>query len=158
MMKKPADKRFAKVLTLTQLMDVCKEMKGKSLKESIAIGKKAGITRHNVESIRQMLGYSEGCNSYKLTAKERDKIAEEYSEGHVSMVTLAKRYGVTYNAVRCILLTRQVELKNPRSYTKRQEAYIKDAVRRRVPVKDMAFALQKSERAIVSKMERMGLK
>ena len=62
------------------------------------------------------------------------------------------------NAVRCILLTRQVELKNPRSYTKRQEAYIKDAVRRRIPVKDMAFALQKSPKAVMGKIERMGLK
>lgn len=40
-MKKPADKRFANVITLAQLVLVCKEMKGKSLKESLAIGKKA---------------------------------------------------------------------------------------------------------------------
>lgn len=157
-MKKPADKRFANVLTIEQLTELCKTLTGKSLKESLAIGKKAGITRHNVESLRQILGYSEGCNSYKLTIQERDRIAEEYSEGDVSMATLAKRHGVTYNAVRCILLTRQVELKNPRSYTKRQEAYIKNAVRRRIPVKDMAFALQKSPKAVMGKIERMGLK
>lgn len=158
MKKKPVDKRFANVLTIEQLTELCETLTGKTLKESLAIGKKAGITRHNVESLRQILGYSEGCNSYKLTAQERDRIAEEYSEGDISMVTLAKRHGVTYNAVRCILLTRQVELKNPRSYTKRQEAYIKDAVRRRVPVKDMAFALQKSPKAVKGKIERMGLK
>jgi len=158
MMKKPADKRFANVLTLTQLMDVCKEIKGKSLKESLAIGKRVGITRHNVESLRQLLGYSEGSNSYKLTAEERDKIAEEYSEGDVSMATIARRHGITYNAVRCILVARQITFHNHRCYTPRQEAYIRTAIRRKVPLKEMAFALNKAPKAIRGKLERMGLK
>ena len=158
MKKKPADKRFANVLTIEQLTALCKTLTGKTLKESLAIGKKAGITRHNVESLRQILGYSEGCNSYKLTAAERDKIAEEYSEGGVSMTAIARKHGVTYNAVRCILVTRQVTLHNPRCYTPRQEAYIRTAIRRKVPLKEMAFALNKSPKAIMGKLERMGLK
>ena len=158
MKKKPADKRFVNVLTIEQLTALCKTLTGKTLKESLAIGKKAGITRHNVESLRQILGYSEGCNSYKLTAEERDKIAEEYSEGDVSMAVLARRHGVTYNAVRCILVTRQITLHNPRCYTPRQEAYIRTAIRRKIPLKDMAFALNKSRKAIMGKLERMGLK
>ena len=158
MKKKPADKRFANVLTIKQLTELCETLTGKTLKESLAIGKKSGITRHNVESLRQILGYSEGCNSYKLTAAERDKIAEEYSEGGVSMTEIARRHGVTYNAVRCILVTRQVTLHNHRCYTPRQEAYIRTAIRRKVPLKEMAFALNKSPKAIMGKLERMGLK
>lgn len=158
MKKKPADKRFANVLTIGQLTELCKTLTGKTLKESLAIGRKAGITRHNIESLRQILGYSEGCNSYKLTAAERDKIAEEYSEGDISMAVLARRHGVTYNAVRCILVTRQITLHNPRFYTPRQEAYIRTAIRRKVSLKEMAFALNKSPKAIMGKLERMGLK
>ena len=158
MKKKPADKRFASVLTIEQLTELCKTLAGKSLKESLVIGKEAGITRHNIESLRQILGYSEGCNSYKLTAAERERIAEEYSEGGVSMTTIAKRYGINYNAVRSILVTRQITLYNPRCYTPRQEAYIRTAICRKVPLKDMAFALNKSPKAIMGKLERMGLK
>lgn len=158
MKRKAADKRFVNVLTIEQLMKLCKTLAGKSLKESLAIGRKAGLTRHNIESLRQILGYSEDCNSYKLTAVERDKIAEEYSEGDVSMETIARKYGVTYNAVRCILLTRQVPLRNPRFYTARQEAYIRTAIRRKTPLKEMMFALNKSSKAIMGKIERMGLK
>lgn len=158
MKKKPADKRFVNVLTIEQLTELCKTLTGKTLKESLVIGKKAGITRHNIESLRQILGYSEGCNSYKLTAAERDKIAEEYLEGDVSMATIAKRYGINYNAVRSILVTRQVTLYNHRCYTPRQEAYIRTAIRRKVSLKEMAFALNKSRKAIMGKLERMGLK
>ena len=155
MVRKPGDRRYDNVLTIDQLVSLCEEMKGLSIKESLALGERYGVTRHNVESIRQMLGYSGYSVSYKLTTDHRNAIAREYAEGDMSMASLARKHGITYNAVRCLLKSRDVTIRNPMSYTRRQEMYIKTELKRGTPIKKIAFALGKKYKSVVHKIERM---
>lgn len=155
MVRKPRDKQFSRVLSIDELVEVCKVMEKMSLKDSIEFGKSKGITRHNVESIRQMLGYSDSSYKFKLTSKERDALATEYQEGDISMAALARKHGVTYNAVRCILVSRDVSIRNPKGYTKRQEMYIKNELKRGTPIKKIASAMGKTYKCIKGKIDRM---
>ena len=151
----PRKKIFKHIMTIDELVSACKAMAKMSLKESLKFGSKLGITRHNVESIRQMLGYSDGSFQFKLSAEERDAIAVEYQERDISMAALAREHGVTYNAVRCILIARNVSLRNPRAYTKRQEMYIKNELRRGTSIHKIADAMGKTYKCIKGKIDRM---
>lgn len=148
---------YRKHLTLEELISICKAMKGMNRKESLEYGAKYGLTLLNVDCIRQMLGYSDCSKCYKFSAEERDAIAEEYKDGGVTMADLARKYGVRGNAIRGILLSRDVTIVNNHKYTKRQEMYIRHEYKRGTPVKKIAEALGKSEKCIRNKIKYMSL-
>ena len=155
MVRKTGEKTVSRKMTIDQLMEVCRAITPLGLKDAVAYGRDNGLTRHNIESLRQILGLSDNTNSYKLTPEERDAIAAEYKNEEVSMSELARRHKVTYNAVRCILLARNVVIVNRGQYTKRQVLYIKNELRRGTSVKKIAEIMGKSVKSIKQKIDRM---
>lgn len=142
-------------ISIDRLVEICREMEGMDRKRSFEFGRECGITKHNVDAIRQMLGYSDIDKYPRLSAEERDRIAEEYQEEDVSMNELARRHGVNYNSVRCILLARDVNITNPRLWTKRQEMYLKHELKMGKPTKKIADEIGKAEKCIIQKIQRM---
>ena len=145
-------------MNIKELVQFCKEIKGKTHKEALKIGDKHGVSHCGVDALRKILGYSDGSRINKLSPEERDRIADEYREGGVTIISLARKHGVTFNAVRCLLLSRNVTIFNPHQYTRRQEMFIQNELRRGTSVKKIAEAIGKSEHCIKLKIERMGAK
>lgn len=90
------------------------------------------------------------ADTRKLTS-DYTKFLFEYALANRTLTV----YCVQYNAVRCLLKSRDVTIRNPRSYTRRQEMYIKTELKRGTPIKKIAFALGKKYKSVVHKIERM---
>lgn len=141
--------------TIDELVAICKGMKNLDRRESYEYGKTQGISRHNVDAIRQMLGYS-NPEAYKhKSAEEREKIVEEYREGQVSMNELARKYGVHYNAIRSLLINRDVMITTSKNWHPRQEKFLIDGLKRKKPIKQIAAEIGKSVKSVQQKIERM---
>ena len=65
------------------------------LKHAITIGKKYGLTKNDIMTIRKMAGFSSPNIKPKLTAAQREQMVREYKKGGVSLSKLAKKYGVS---------------------------------------------------------------
>ena len=65
------------------------------LKHAITIGKKYGLTKNDIMTIRKMAGFSSPNIKPKLTAAQREQMVLEYKKGGVSLSKLAKKYGVS---------------------------------------------------------------
>lgn len=65
------------------------------LKHAITIGKKYGLTKNDIMTIRKMAGFSSSNIKPKLTAAQREQMVLEYKKGGVSLSRLAKKYGVS---------------------------------------------------------------
>lgn len=144
-------------MSIEELVQFCLELKGKTHKESIEIGKMRGVSRGGVETLRTILCYSDSSMKNKLSKEQRNKIAELYCEGDVSMSQLAKQFGVTFNTVRCLIVSHHIKITN-NSYTRQQENYITREYKRGTPISKIAEAVEKSRHGIKHKIERMGLK
>ena len=141
-------------MSIDRLVEICTAMKGMSHKDAIAFGANEGISKHNVDAIRQMLGYSQN-DVHHLSAEEREAIAAEYKEGGTSMMKLAKEHGVHYNSIRCIIINRDVDVVNPRLWTKRMEYTLLNELKHGKDAARIADEMGKSKRSIVQKIERM---
>lgn len=64
-------------------------------KHAITIGKKYGLTKNDIMTIRKMAGFSSPNIKPKLTAAQREEMVREYQKGGVSLSKLAKKYGVS---------------------------------------------------------------
>lgn len=64
-------------------------------KHAITIGKKYGLTKNDIMTIRKMAGFSSPNIKPKLTAAQREQMVREYKKGGVSLSKLAKKYGVS---------------------------------------------------------------
>lgn len=147
---------FKGPISIETLVIICKELQGKNRKESIEIGDKFGITRHDVESIRQMLGYSRDIKI--KTPEEREQIVQEYLDGGISMNALARKHGVHYNSIRSLMVTRDVIITTSKRWTVRQEKFLIDGLNRKKPISQIADEMGKSKRSLFEKIKRMGLK
>ena len=72
-------------MNIKELVQFCKEIKGKTHKEALKIGDKHGVSHCGVDALRKILGYSDGSRINKLSPEERDRIADEYREGGVTL-------------------------------------------------------------------------
>lgn len=140
-------------ITIDQLVAACKEMQGLSRQECYKIGEKTGIAKHIVEALRQALGYTE--NSKRMTDQERESIAEEYENEDISIYQLAKRHGVTYTAVRSILMNRKIMIRNPNRWTKRQLATLIHEYNRGLTAREISAAMGKSRKGILNKLAQL---
>lgn len=64
-------------------------------KHAITIGKKYGLTKNDIMTIRKMAGFSSQNIKPKLTAEQREQMVRDYKNGGVSLSKLAKMYGVS---------------------------------------------------------------
>ena len=142
-------------ITIELLVDVCKSMKGMSRSESYELGEKNGIAKHIVESLRQVLGYTDPNKYKRLQNDERELIVEEYENEDVSLYELARRHGIRYNAVRSILQSRDVTIRNPNKWTKRQEVYLLREHKRGVSAQKIGEAMGKSKKSVLGKIYQL---
>lgn len=147
-----------KPISIERLVQICKDLAGKTYSEAIAFGKECGITRHNIDALRQMLGYSDPAKFKHKTLEEREKIVQEYRDGGISMNALARKYGIHYNSVRCLIINRDVTITTSRNWTVRQEKFLLDGLKRKKPINQIADEMGKTRRSIIGKMKRMNLK
>lgn len=124
---------------------------------SIALGATKGLSRQKIEMLRSILGYADTSKYHYLTPAQREQLVRDYTEGEISMSALAKKYSVHYNAVRSLLVTRDVIINDPHRWTKRQEMYLSSQLARRIPINQIADAIGKSVKAVRDKARRMKL-
>lgn len=146
---------IANPITVERLVEICKTMKDMDRADCYMYGKECGLSKHNVDAIRQMLGYTNPERFTHLTAEQREMIAKEYVDGDVSMNALARKYNVNYNSVRCILLNRDVTINTAKNWTRRQELFMLNELKKGKSQKEIADAMGKTEKCIVGKLRRM---
>lgn len=144
-----------KPISVKKLVSICNGIKDMTLQQSIEYGKKNGICRHDVESIRHMLGFAKPELFKHKTKKEREAIVEEYREGGISMQKLAAKHGMCYNSVRCLLVNRDVTITTSRNWKPRQEKFLIDGLKRKKSLQQIADEIGKSKRCIIQKIKRM---
>lgn len=144
-----------KPMNITELTKFCKQLNGKTLKESVAIGAKIGLSRHLIHALRQILGYSENYNKPRFTLEQREEIAREYCEDNVTMQHLAAKYKVHYNSIRCLLKARDITIRHPKEWTVRQEKYLEFEYNRGSEIKKIAEAVGKTYASVCMKINRM---
>lgn len=146
---------IANPITIERLVEICKAMKGMERADCYRYGNECGLSKHNVDAIRQMLGYTNPERFTHLTAEQREMIAKEYVDGEISMNALARKYKVNYNSVRCILVNRNVSINTSKNWTRRQELYMLNELKKGKSQKEIADAIGKTERCIEGKLRRM---
>lgn len=142
-------------ITIEQLVAICNEMKGKSRNECFDIGDRNKIARHVVESIRQVLGYADVSMHKRLSPEERNMIADEYENEDVSLYELARRHGIRYNAVRCIITHRGIQIRNPNRWTKRQVATLMYELKKGLSAREIGFSIGKSRKSVLNKIAKL---
>lgn len=142
-------------ITIDRLVEICKAMSDMSRKESFAFGKECGISKHNVDAIRQMLGYSDSNTYSHTTADERERIVDEYREGGVSMCELARKHGLAYNSVRCLIMNRDVTITTSKAWTKRQEMFLLNELKKKTPTSKIAEMMGRKQKSVQHKIIRM---
>lgn len=123
--------------------------------ESYRIGMAHGLTRHDVQSLRHMLGFSSERLGGKLSQEQKEAIIQEYEEGGTSVLKIAKKYGVSYNSIYCILKGRHVDTQNPRLWSHIKEMRLVDCVKKGMSTRSIASLMGKSRTSIERKIERM---
>lgn len=71
------------------------------------------------------------------------------------MRQLAKKYGLAYNSVRCILLNRDITISNPRKWTRRQEMFLADEYNKGTGTRKISDLIGKSQTSVQRKIIRM---
>lgn len=146
---------IASPITIERLVEICKAMKDMDRADCYEYGKECGLSKHNIDAIRQMLGYTNPERFTHLTAEQREMIAKEYVDGEISMNALARKYKVNYNSVRCILVNRNISINTSKNWTRRQELYMLNELKKGKSQKEIADAIGKTERCIEGKLRRM---
>lgn len=142
-------------LTIDELVAICHGISGLSRLDAIKYGREHNITRHNVDALRQMLGFAKGENYAKLSAEQKAEIVREYESGGTSVKKLAVKYGVGQNSISCILKARKVDTTNPRLFTPMQNRRIIDFMNKGTPLTDIAMYFGKNKSTICAKIRRM---
>lgn len=125
------------------------------LKEAQRIGRDAGLSRHDVQALRHILGYSAEQIGGKLSAEQKADIVREYEDGDISINKLARKYGVGYNSIYCILKGRNIDTQNPKLWSNIKEIRLIDCIKRGMSQSAIASLLGNSKSAIQRKIERM---
>lgn len=146
---------IANPITIERLVEICKAMKSMERADCYRYGKECGLSKHNVDAIRQMLGYTNPERFTHLTAEQREMIAKEYVDGEISMNALARKYNVNYNSVRCILVNRDISINTSKNWTRRQELYMLNELKKGKSQKEIADVMGKTERSVEGKLRRM---
>lgn len=142
-------------ISITRLMQICKNLKNVEHKDLDNFCQEVKIPRYYVEVLRYLLGYAK---KYKrMTYKEREEIVSEYKEGGITMRALAQKHGVHYNCVRSLLVARDVTITTNNEWTKRQELYLVDAIKKGKNCRKIAEEMGKTYRSVEGKARRMNL-
>lgn len=142
-------------ITLDRLVEICTAMKEMDRKECFEFGKQCGISKNNVDAIRQMLGYSDSKTYSHTTAEEREKIVDEYREGGISMCELARKHGLAYNSVHCLITNRDVTITTSKAWTRRQELFLLNELKKNTPTRKIAELMGKKQKSVQHKIIRM---
>lgn len=142
-------------ITIERLVEICKAMKDMERSDCYRYGKECGLSKHNIDAIRQMLGYTNPEHFAHLTAEQRETIAMEYIDGGITMNALARKYNINYNSVRCILVNRDITINTSKNWTRRQELFMLNELKKGKSQKEIAEAMGKTERCIEGKLRRM---
>lgn len=142
-------------ITIERLVEICKAMKSMERADCYRYGKECGLSKHNVDAIRQMLGYTNPERFTHLTAEQREKIADEYIDGGITMNALARKYNINYNSVRCILLNRDVTINTAKNWTRRQELFMLNELKKGKSQKEIAEAKVSAEVELKEYKRRM---
>lgn len=142
-----------KPITIKTLVKVCKDLKGLDRKDAIKYGKEVGIGYNAIDSLRQLLGYSQ--NKKHLPLEMRNAIADEYREGGIGLHSLAKKHGISYNAVYCIMRSRGIDTDNPRKWRKRDELNLLHLKKKGLSFDEIGKAIGRNGRCVREKFRRM---
>lgn len=126
------------------------------LKQSYEVGKAMGMNEGDVCVFRKLFGISGDTTTKNRCSKEdHEEWIRLCREGH-SCVEIAKMYNVSTSAVFHLLKNREV-YENPRAWSRRQVAGLKNLLAKGLVVKDIAPIIGKTESAIFAKMQNDGL-
>lgn len=142
-------------ITIKKLSDICKRLKDVKVDGIDEFSKEVGIPRYYIETLRHILGYAKFYK--RMTLEKREEIVAEYKEGGVSMNALARKHGVDYNCVRSLLVARDVTITTNRNWSKRQDMYLIDSIRKGKKCRQIAEDMGKTYRSVEGKARRMRL-
>lgn len=142
-----------KPITIKTLVKVCKDLKGLNRQDAIKYGKEVGIGYNAIDSLRQLLGYSQAKKHLPL--EMRNAIADEYREGGIGLHSLAKKHGITYNSVYSIMRSRGIDTDNPRKWRKRDELNLLHLKKKGLSFDEIGAAIGRNGRCVREKFRRM---
>lgn len=126
------------------------------LKQSYEVGKSMGMKKHDVHVMRKLFGISgDSTTKNRCTGEEHNEWIRLYREG-LSCAEIARQYNMSTGAVYSFLKNKNVYV-NPKSWSMRQVAGLKNLLYKGLAVKDIAPIIGKSESAIFACMNRKKL-
>lgn len=154
-MRKIEYKKFVP-LTIDQLVSFCERIKGLSYKDSMELSKSMNMSKTDIESLRHILGYSDGKKINHQPLEKRERIVEEYVNGEISINELARKNGVNYNAVRSLLEARNITIRSS-AWTVRQTKFLENGIQRGKTATEIAEEMGKTRKSVIEKARRMGI-